>query len=180
MNIPWGQNLKITLFGQSHSPAIGVVVDGLPAGLPVDLAALQSFLARRAPGGQPWSTPRKETDDVEIVSGLHEGRTCGAPIAALVRNRDCRSADYALFSRQPRPGHADYPAQVRYRGFQDPRGGGAFSGRLTAPLQSRPAPVLTRRILYSKSGQAAFSGDFSGETASCAGKDAGKKLRGQL
>lgn len=134
MSSTWGNNLKITIFGQSHSEAIGVVIDGFPAGFRVDFEALQSFLARRAPGNAPFATARKEADKPEFVSGLVDGVTCGAPICALIRNTDTRSADYKNIAECPRPSHADYPAHVRYGGAQDVRGGGHFSGRLTAPL----------------------------------------------
>lgn len=134
MSSTWGNNLKITIFGQSHSEAIGVVIDGFPAGFRVDFEALQTFLARRAPGNAPFATARKEADKPEFVSGLVNGVTCGAPICALIRNTDTRSADYQNIAECPRPSHADYPAHVRYGGAQDVRGGGHFSGRLTAPL----------------------------------------------
>jgi chorismate synthase len=126
--------LTVSIFGQSHAPAIGVTIDGLPAGLPVDLDGLQAFLARRAPGTGAWSTTRKEGDKPELLSGLVEGKTCGAPLAAIIRNTNTRSGDYADLHDIPRPGHADYTAQVKYGGAQDVAGGGHFSGRLTAPL----------------------------------------------
>lgn len=134
MSSSYGENIRVTVFGQSHGPAIGVVMDGLPAGLPVDLDRLQSFLDRRAPGRSDLTTARKEEDRPEILSGLFEGRTCGAPFAALIRNRDARSKDYSALAQTPRPGHADYTAAIKYGGAQDYRGGGHFSGRLTAPL----------------------------------------------
>lgn len=134
MSSVWGNRLKITVFGQSHSEAIGVVIDGFPAGFRVDFEALQAFLARRAPGNAAFATARKEADIPEFVSGLVDGVTCGAPICALIRNTDTRSKDYQNIAACPRPSHADYPAHVRYGGFQDVRGGGHFSGRLTAPL----------------------------------------------
>ena len=134
MSSSYGQNLKVTLFGESHGPAIGCVLDGFPAGFRPDLDRLAAFMARRAPGTTPGSTPRRESDVPEILSGLHEGRTTGAPIAALVRNADTHSADYAPFASVPRPGHADYPLAVKTVGANDPRGGGHSSGRLTAGL----------------------------------------------
>ena len=127
-------NLKASIFGQSHSAGIGVVIDGLPAGESVDLDALQAFMARRAPGGNAWSTTRREADAPEILSGLVNGKTCGAPLAAVIRNSNTRSQDYDNLRDMPRPGHADYTAHVKYGGFQDVSGGGHFSGRLTAPL----------------------------------------------
>jgi chorismate synthase len=130
----WGESLRVSLFGESHGPAIGVVLDGLPAGFALSLEALDQFMQRRAPGRTPWSTARQEQDQVEILSGLYQGRTSGTPLAALIRNTDSRSGDYHELSRKPRPGHADLTAGFRYGGFQDSRGGGHFSGRLTAPL----------------------------------------------
>ena len=134
MNSTYGENLKLTIFGESHGPAIGMTLDGIPAGLPVDLEKLQSFLNRRAPGQNEWSTPRKEEDRPEFLGGLLDGYTCGAPIAAVIYNKNTRSGDYDNLKNCPRPGHADYTAQVKYGGFQDAAGGGHFSGRLTAPL----------------------------------------------
>lgn len=130
----YGSKLKISIFGQSHSPAIGVTIDGLPAGLPIDMEALHQFLARRAPGQNALSTSRREADVPEFLSGLYEGVTCGAPLTAIIRNTNTRSGDYANLADCPRPGHADYPACVKWNGHQDPTGGGHFSGRLTAPL----------------------------------------------
>ena len=130
-----GETVRVTVFGQSHSEAIGCVVEGLPAGFPVDTEALAAFMARRAPGRDPWSTPRREADAVRIVAGLNaSGETCGAPLACLIENTSQRSSDYDLLARVPRPGHADLTAQARWDGHQDVRGGGHFSGRLTAPL----------------------------------------------
>ena len=134
MSSSYGENLRLTIFGQSHSPAIGMTLEGIPAGEPIDFEALQRFLERRAPGRNAYSTARKEADAPEFLSGLREGFTCGAPLAAIIRNGDTRSKDYAPFSSVPRPGHADYTANVKYFGYQDYAGGGHFSGRLTAPL----------------------------------------------
>ena len=134
MSSTYGDNLKLSIFGQSHGPAIGMTLDGIPAGLPVDPEILQEFLNRRAPGQNDWSTPRREADRPEFLSGILEGYTCGAPIAAIIPNKNTRSGDYANLKDCPRPGHADYTAQVKYGGFQDAAGGGHFSGRLTAPL----------------------------------------------
>lgn len=134
MSSTYGENLKLTIFGQSHGSAIGMTLDGIPAGLSVDFAQLQSFLNRRAPGQNDWSTPRKEEDNPEFLAGIADGYTCGAPIAAIIRNTNTRSGDYDNLKDCPRPGHADYTAQVKYGGFQDATGGGHFSGRLTAPL----------------------------------------------
>ena len=134
MSSTYGDNLRLSIFGQSHGPAIGMTLDGIPAGLPVDLEVLQEFLNRRAPGQNDFSTSRKEEDRPQFLSGILDGFTCGAPIAATIRNKSARSADYANLRDCPRPGHADFTAQVKYGGFQDVAGGGHFSGRLTAPL----------------------------------------------
>ena len=130
-----GEKLRVTLFGQSHGPAVGCVIEGYPAGRRIDREAAAAFLARRAPGRNAWSTPRRETDDFEFVSGLDgDGMTCGAPLTALIRNADAHSGDYPDLRRVPRPGHADYAAGCKYGGAWDYRGGGHFSARLTAPL----------------------------------------------
>ena len=134
MSSTYGENLKLSIFGQSHGVAIGMTLDGIPAGLPVDTDALQVFLNRRAPGQNDWSTPRKEADRPEFLSGILDGFTCGAPIAAAIYNKNTRSGDYANLKDCPRPGHADLTAQIKYGGFQDAAGGGHSSGRLTAPL----------------------------------------------
>lgn len=134
MSSTYGENLKLSIFGQSHGPAIGMTLDGIPAGLPVDFDKLQSFLNRRAPGQNDWSTPRKEEDCPEFLGGILDGYTCGAPIAAVIYNKNTRSGDYDNLKNTPRPGHADYTAHIKYGGFQDAAGGGHFSGRLTAPL----------------------------------------------
>ena len=130
----YGNNIKISIFGQSHSAAIGVTVDGLPAGFAVDMEKLQDFLDRRAPGNSEFSTPRKEADRPEFLSGLVGNVTCGAPLTAVIRNTNTRSGDYDNIRDIPRPGHADYTAHMKYKGFEDVSGGGHFSGRLTAPL----------------------------------------------
>ncbi len=129
-----GKNIQFTLFGQSHSESIGCVVDGIPAGEKIDFDKLYSFMKRRAPGQDKFSTPRKEADFPNIVSGIVEGVTCGAPVCAVINNTNTRSQDYDKLKNLPRPSHADYPATVRYGGFNDARGGGNFSGRMTAPL----------------------------------------------
>ncbi len=134
MSSTYGEHLKLSIFGQSHGAAIGMVLDGIPAGMKVDMEELQAFLNRRAPGQNDWSTPRKEEDRPEFLSGLVEGFTCGAPISALIHNCNTRSGDYDNLKKCPRPGHADYTAQMKYGGYQDAAGGGHFSGRLTAPL----------------------------------------------
>ena len=130
----FGDKIKITVFGQSHADAIGVVIDGLPAGESVDTDAVNAFLSRRAPGQNEMSTARKESDKAEFLSGLVNGKTCGAPVSAVIYNKDMRSKDYSELAYKPRPSHADYPARVRFGESYDLRGGGQFSGRLTAPL----------------------------------------------
>ena len=127
-------NLTVSIFGQSHAPAIGVTIDGLPAGFPINLDELQFFLSRRAPGQNAWSTPRREVDAPEVLCGLKNGKTCGAPLTAIIRNTNTRSGDYENLKDVPRPGHADYTAQVKFGGAQDASGGGHFSGRLTASM----------------------------------------------
>ena len=128
----FGEQLKLSIFGESHGNGIGIVVDGLPPGLAVDEAFIASELARRAPGNSPLATPRKEADQVEILSGVFNGYTTGAPLCGMIRNTNTRSKDYT--PELPRPGHADLTAHIKYKGFTDHRGGGHFSGRLTAPL----------------------------------------------
>lgn len=135
MSSTWsGSQLTLSIFGQSHGAAIGMTLDGLPAGESVDLEELQAFLSRRAPGQNAWSTQRREEDRPEFLSGLLNKKTCGAPMAAIIRNSNTRSGDYTNLLDVPRPGHADFTAQQKYQGVQDVAGGGHFSGRLTAPL----------------------------------------------
>ncbi len=134
MSSTYGENLKLTIFGQSHGNAIGMTLDGIPAGFPVDFENLQKFLNRRAPGRNDWSTSRREEDRPDFLSGIVDGYTCGAPLAAVIQNKNTRSGDYENLKDCPRPGHSDYTAQIKYGGFQDAAGGGHFSGRLTAPL----------------------------------------------
>ena len=134
MSSEFGHLLHLSVFGQSHGTAIGVVVDGLPAGEAIDLSELNAFLSRRKPGKDGLSTPRKESDLPEFLSGLEGGRTCGAPLCAVIHNSDQHSQDYDALRDIPRPGHADYTAAVKWKGAADLRGGGHFSGRLTAPL----------------------------------------------
>jgi len=129
-----GKKLTVQVFGQSHAAAIGAVIDGLPAGVRIDRERLQAFMNRRAPGQGAYATARKEADAPEFLSGLVEDVTCGAPVCAVIRNGDPRSSDYEAFRRVPRPSHADWPATVKYGSGYDIRGGGPFSGRLTAPL----------------------------------------------
>lgn len=134
MRASFGQQFRLTIFGESHGEAIGVVIDGVPAGTPIDEQQIALHMARRAPGGDPTATARCEADQVRIVSGVWEGRATGAPLCGMISNTNTRSGDYAALRDRMRPGHADYAAQVKYGGFNDVRGGGHFSGRLTAPL----------------------------------------------
>lgn len=134
MSSEFGNILRVSVFGQSHGKAVGVVVDGLPAGEAIDLEELQRFLDRRRPGTGPLSTARKETDVPEFLSGLEGGKTCGAPLCAVIKNADQHSKDYGELADKPRPGHADFTAWAKWGGRADMRGGGHFSGRLTAPL----------------------------------------------
>lgn len=134
MSSSYGTTLKLQIFGQSHAPAIGMTLDGFPIGFTPDMEELQAFLSRRAPGQGAYTTARKEADIPEFVSGLAEGHTCGAPICAIIRNTDTRSADYANILQMPRPSHGDFPVWMKYGNQADYRGGGHFSGRLTAPL----------------------------------------------
>ena len=130
----YGKNLKVTIFGQSHAPAIGVILEGYPAGITIDMQGIGRFMQRRASNGAAYATKRREPDIPEFLSGLVNGTTCGAPIAAIIRNTDTRSADYPAVLDIPRPAHADYTAWVQTGGHNDIAGGGQFSGRLTAPL----------------------------------------------
>ena len=132
MSSTFGTAIKLSVFGQSHGESLGMVLDGLPAGETVDLDVLQAFMERRAPGRNAWSTKRKEPDVPVCRSGLFEGKTCGAPLMMEILNQNQRSGDYANLNLIPRPSHADYPASVKYGGFADYRGGGHFSGRITA------------------------------------------------
>lgn len=141
----WGNKLRLSIFGESHGPAIGAVLEGLPAGEAVDLQEVRRQMARRAPGRDLSATPRKESDEPELLSGMLNGRTTGAPLCAVIRNSNTHSSDYDAVRNIPRPGHADYPAFVRYGGFNDVRGGGRFSGRMTAPLVF--AGAVCRQIL---------------------------------
>ena len=130
----WGRNLKVSIFGESHGTGIGITIDGLPSGFEIDLDKVNFEMGRRAPGKSPLSTARKEGDNVEILSGFFEGKTTGTPLCGIIRNKDNRSRDYGKLRDLMRPGHADYTGNVRYNGFNDYRGGGHFSGRITAPI----------------------------------------------
>jgi chorismate synthase len=142
MNI-WGRNLRLSIFGESHGEAIGIVIDGLPPGFPIDMDYVNFHMARRAPGQSELTTPRKESDQVEILSGVFNGVTTGAPLCGIIRNKNIRSEDYNRDLL--RPGSADLVAHIKYKGHNDYRGGGHFSGRLTAPLTF--AGSIVRQIL---------------------------------
>ncbi len=134
MSSVFGERIKVSIFGQSHSKSIGVTIDGLPAGERIDFEELQTFLERRAPGRDRYSTPRREADKPVFLSGFVDDVLCGAPVTAVIENGNTRSQDYDKLRDVPRPGHADYTAWVKYGAAHDIAGGGHFSGRLTAPL----------------------------------------------
>ncbi len=134
MSTVWGSKIKLTIFGESHSEAIGVVIDNLPAGIKLDIDEINREMARRAPNGGEFSTPRKEGDKVEIVSGYFEGKTTGTPLCGIIRNTNTKSGDYAQLKSVFRPGHSDYGYYLKSGGNNDYRGGGHSSGRLTATL----------------------------------------------
>ncbi|MDR1482780.1 MAG: chorismate synthase [Synergistaceae bacterium] len=141
----WGNGIRLSIFGESHGRAVGIVIDGLPAGEPVEMDKVSSEMKRRAPGRDEFSTARREADEVEILSGIINGRTTGAPLCGIIFNAGARSGDYGAL---PRPGHADWTALLKFGGFADMRGGGHFSGRLTAPLTfagSVAKQILSRR-----------------------------------
>lgn len=134
MSSEFGERIKISIFGESHGEAIGCVIDGLPSGKKLDMQKIYAEMARRAPGRDKTSTPRLEKDMPHILSGVLDGVTTGAPLAMVIENTNTKSGDYSNLMTVPRPSHSDYPAYVKYNGNNDIRGGGHFSGRLTAPL----------------------------------------------
>lgn len=148
MSSMWGNKLRCSIFGESHSQAIGVVIDGLPAGFAIDFESLRQFQARRAPGKNRMSTARQEADFANVLCGFHNGVTTGTPLCAVIENTNTRSSDYSQFQTLARPGHADFTGFLRYHGFNDIRGGGHFSGRLTAPLVF--AGGICKQILESR------------------------------
>jgi chorismate synthase len=148
MSSIWGNRIKISIFGESHGEAVGVTMDGLPSGVELDETKIAAFLQRRSSRGLPWSTARTEPDKARILSGFYQGRTTGTPLCAMIANQDVRSGDYDALGNIPRPGHADLTATARYSGYQDPRGGGHFSGRLTAPIVF--AGAVCKQILEKK------------------------------
>lgn len=145
MSSTWGERVKISIFGESHGEGLGVVIDGLPAGEAVDMQEVLLQMGRRAPGHDKTATPRKESDTPEILSGLLQDTTTGAPLCAVIRNHNTRSGDYGNLVVRPRPGHSDYTAAVRYHRHNDIRGGGHFSGRITAGIVF--AGAVCRQIL---------------------------------
>lgn len=134
MSCSFGEKFKVTVFGQSHSEMLGVVIDGIPAGIKLDIEKIEKFMARRSPANKNYATKRNEADKIEIVSGIVDGITCGAPLCAVIKNTDIESKDYDKIKICPRPAHADFTAYMKHNGFNDFRGGGNFSGRMTAPL----------------------------------------------
>ena len=148
MGATFGRNLRMTIFGESHGKGIGLVLDGVPPGTPVDEGFIQEEMARRAPGQNRISTQRQEKDAFIIESGVFENKATGTPLCVLIPNSDQHSKDYSLLKDVMRPGHADYAGKVRYKGFNDYRGGGHFSGRLTAPLVFTGA--LAKTVLAQK------------------------------
>lgn len=151
MSSIWNNRITVSIFGESHGPAIGVVIDNLPSGEHIDTEALMRTMARRAPKKDATSTQRRETDMPNIMSGVFNNKTTGTPLCAFINNTDTHSQDYSNLSKLARPGHADYTGAIRYKGFNDVRGGGHFSGRLTAPLVFAGAvcgQILERRGIY--------------------------------
>lgn len=145
MSATWKNNIEITIFGESHGKAIGVVLGNLPSGITLDMDYIALEMKRRAPGQNKMSTARKEADQVEIMSGIEQGVTTGAPLMAMIYNSDQHSKDYSILKSHMRPGHSDYPAYVKYHGFNDVNGGGHFSGRITAPIVF--AGAIAKQIL---------------------------------
>ena len=144
MRMSLGDNMVVTLFGESHGPAVGALIEGMPPNIELDAEQLVADMIPRRPGSG-LASKRKETDDVEILSGVHSGKSTGMPILLLIKNRDVRSKDYSFLPYQPRPGHVDHPINVKTEGAADLRGGGSFSARLTAGLVA--AASLSRNLL---------------------------------
>ncbi len=179
----FGRVFRVEIFGESHGPAVGVVVDGCPAGTPLSLEDIGRDLARRRPGAA-GTTERAEADDPEILSGLFEGRATGSPICVVMRNADTRSADYEAFKRVPRPGHADFTSRYKYGGFSDPRGSGHFSGRVTAGLVAAgaiaklviPGTAFSARVI--EAGGRRVSDAAEASAAAAEAKEAGDSIGG--
>lgn len=141
----FGQKFRITLFGESHGEGLGVVIDGIPAGIPLSESDFEADLARRRSSGKPGTTPRKEADQPQILSGIFEGKTTGAPLCVTFRNENTRSTDYRNLIDHPRPSHSDWVAAMKYNHCNDYRGGGHFSGRVT--LGMVVAGTVAKKIL---------------------------------
>ncbi len=151
MSSTWGKHIQLSLFGESHGEGIGIVIDGLPAGLEIDFDKVDLEMRRRAPGHNPLGTPRKESDDYSILSGYFKQHTTGTPLTVLIKNKETASKDYSQMETLMRPGHGDYSGYMKYGGYNDYRGGGHFSGRLTAPIVFAGAvcrQMLERRQIY--------------------------------
>ena len=153
MSATWGDNIKISIFGESHGKAIGIIIDGLAGGIELDIDAIAEEMRRRAPGTSDITTPRCEKDEFEIVSGFFNGYTTGTPLTCLIYNKNQHSKDYESIRYVMRPGHADFTGFIKYNGFSDYRGGGHFSGRITAPLVF--AGAIAKQILAKKNIQIA-------------------------
>lgn len=134
MGSVFGKNLKLTIFGESHGAGVGAVIDGFPSGILIDEVGIRRELDRRRPGQNGWSTPRSESDLPQVISGIYKGYSTGSPITVLFKNQDTKSGDYENIEIHDRPSHGDYTGRVKYKGFNDPRGGGHFSGRLTTGI----------------------------------------------
>lgn len=169
----FGRNFRVEIFGESHGPAAGIIVDGVPAGIPLGPEDLEPDLARRRSGAE-GTTPRREADLPEFLSGIYRGMTTGAPICIIFRNGDTRSKDYSAFDAMPRPGHADMTSRIKFGAWNDPRGSGHFSGRITVGLvaagtiakKTMPECTFTTRIL-----SAGGSGDIAAAVASARNDD---------
>ncbi len=148
MSATWGRDFRVSIFGESHGSHIGIVIDGLPCGFKIDFEKVLKEMSRRAPGKSSISTSRKEDDIPEVISGVFNGYTTGAALAAIIKNKDYRSKDYSQLKDIMRPGHADYTSKIKYRGYNDYRGSGTFSGRITAALVF--AGAIAKQILEEK------------------------------
>ena len=148
MSATWGKKIRYTIFGESHGAGIGMTIDGLPPGFEIDVAEINREMGRRAPGRSPLATARSEKDTFTILSGFINGKTTGTPLCAIIGNQDQKSVDYEAINQKFRPGHADYSGYIKYNGFNDIRGGGHFSGRLTAPLVL--AGAIAKQLLRQK------------------------------
>lgn len=148
MSATWKNNIELTIFGESHGKALGITIGNLPSGIVLDMEMIAQEMKRRAPGQNLMSTSRKEADQVEIVSGILDGVTTGAPLVGMIYNSDQHSKDYSILKTHMRPGHSDYPASIKYQGYNDIRGGGHFSGRITAPIVF--AGAIAKQVLMQK------------------------------